>query len=185
MACECVNRRWCMDSLSSSYAKSSLVGFILAARIPTPRSVFLFRFLNMSRGLLRMAAGSTSSPRAGKGEQRNADHIELSPYAKRMPKILKTGSAATDAMIPTFEATIKNTISWLQDHPEDSFVVWAQLSTGKLAEKGSKPRTLSIGATASQRFGACRRTPFGGVLVRSTDFTTADLDSIDAHARHN
>lgn len=68
-------------------------------------------------------AAARSSPKVKVGG-------ELSPFAKSLPWLGRNGSEDFDTMLPTYEATIKQTITTLQADPRLSLVVWAQLSNG-------------------------------------------------------
>lgn len=136
------------------------------------------------RGLLKRAAAQMSARDGCDGTGANdeadtSDSIALTPYARKFPKLGKTGVRETDALLPTFEATIRKIISKLQEKPQDSLGVWAQLSTGTLAQ-GTKDKNGEFWDDNYTKMWRLPKYFFVGVLVRISDLTTDDLDRIDS-----
>ena len=70
-----------------------------------------------------------------------AGSCDISSYAAKLPKLKRTGDGQYDGMLATYEVTIQQCTTKLQEEPHLSLVCWAQLSSGgaqrAVAGKGS------------------------------------------------
>ena len=128
--------------------------------------------------LLKRAASTRSLGSAEASSPTAADETPLTPYAAKIPKLAKSGSRDFDALLPTYEATIKKIIAKLQMEPQHSLGVWAQLSMGILAE-ATKGKNSEYWDDSYTRVWRLPKYFFVAVLVRKSDLSTEDLDKID------
>lgn len=56
--------------------------------------------------------------------------MEISPYARKFPRLAKSGKDDYGSMLNSYESTIKQVIAKLQQEPRLSLFCWAQLSSG-------------------------------------------------------
>lgn len=104
----------------------------------------------------------------------------ISAYANKLPRLCKTGSPDADAMLPTYEKTIKQTITKLQAEPHLSLGVWAQLSSGTLAKAvDGKCNDDDLWDDSYTKIWRLPKYFFVAVMIRISDLTQQELDLID------